>query len=141
MRNANARLRTRATVRHRAPTTRVVVPRPVLVHAPAPELPAVASPSPRDSRTVQRLGLAPRWWAVIAALTLSAFAVLALRLHVYDLGYEIARLRVENQALAREHDELTLKLSVLREPGRIAERSSRELGMRLPEPRQLRNVE
>lgn len=141
MRNASARLRTRSTVRHRAPTTRVIVPRPVLVHAPAPELPPVANPSPRDSRTVQRLGLAPRWWAVIGALTLSAFAVLALRLHVYDLGYEIARLRVENQALSRAHDELTLELSVLTEPGRIAERSARELGMHLPEPRQLRTLE
>ncbi len=135
-----AHARTRATVRHRPTTARVAHPRPLDLH-PLPERHTHAAPTSRDGERTPRLGLAPRWWLALAVVASSVLVVLGLRLRVDELGYEIARLRVDTQALEREQDALRLELAVLTEPGRIAARAARELGMHLPKPEQLRTYE
>ncbi len=139
MRAASAR--TRATVRHRPTTARIVDPRRRLDLHPLPARHTIAAPGARAAAGTPRLGLAVRWWLALGMVAGSVLVVLGLRLHVDELGYEIARLRVETQALEHEQDALRLQLSALTEPGRIAERASRELGMHLPKPDQLRTYE
>ncbi len=140
MRTTSAYARTRSTVRHRPATGRIVLPGSAPAHAPTPVEPESLA-APRPGRSPERLGLAFRWYAVVGVLTVAALGVLALRLHAYDLAYEVATLRSENQVLEQEGRELRVKVTALTEPSVIAERAKRELGMHPPDPHQLRPIE
>ncbi len=136
----SAHARNRATVRHRPTTARIADPRRLDLH-PLPTRHTLTAAAAGDGERTPRLGLAPRWWLALAVVAASVLVVLGLRLEVDELGYEIARLRVDTQALEREQDALRLELAVLAEPARIADRAARELGMHLPRPEQLRTYE
>lgn len=72
------------------------------------------------------------------ALVAAGLAHVGLRMKVVRLGYEISELSRERRVLDEEHRRLQLERSMLRDPARIERLAREKLGMRRPEPAQLR---
>jgi cell division protein FtsL len=72
------------------------------------------------------------------ALVGAAAAHVALRMKVVRLGYEISERTRERRALDEEHRRLMLERSMLRDPARIERLAREKLGMRRPDPTQIR---
>ncbi len=76
--------------------------------------------------------------------TVAALAILALlllyvseRIAVVKTGYDIEKFKVQRTKLERERDELSVKLSSLTAPERIAKVATETLGMVPPKPEQV----
>jgi len=78
------------------------------------------------SRTFDRRQLKPVLRAVLGFALLAGLLILhaAGRIWVLEQGYELSRLRSEEQTLVRENGRLSLELTTLRTPARL-ERLSR----------------
>jgi cell division protein FtsL len=72
------------------------------------------------------------------ALVSAGLAHVGMRMKVVRLGYEIGELSRERRALDEEHRRLQLERTLLRDPARIERLARDKLGMRRPEPAQLR---
>ena len=72
------------------------------------------------------------------ALVTAGLAHVGLRMKVVRLGYDISELSRERRALDEEHRRLQLERSLLRDPARIERLAREKLGMRRPDPAQLR---
>ncbi len=73
---------------------------------------------------------------VLAGLCL-VFAFVWERVDMVRVGYQIERLKHDKVKLARERDELRVKVSALSAPDRIAKVASEKLGMALPQQGQI----
>ena len=73
-----------------------------------------------------------------AALIAVALVHVAIRLQVVKRGYEISERSRERRELDEENRRLTLERSMLRNPARIEKIAREKLGMRRPEPSQIR---
>ena len=77
-----------------------------------------------------------RMLAVFVGLCL-VFVFVWERVDIVRVGYQIERLKHEKVMLERERDELSVKVSALSAPDRIATVASEKLGMALPQQGQV----
>jgi len=75
------------------------------------------------------------WRLALATLVLLGLAVAQvwLRLQVVNVGYELSNVRRMTARLEHDRNQLRLELATLRDPGRLAERAQKRLGLQAPE--------
>ena len=78
------------------------------------------------------------WALILVALIIDLFAFTWVREEYRRTGYDISRLTIRNQALLERKDALKIELARLRSPARIAEIAREQLGLKMPEPEQVR---
>ena len=88
------------------------------------------------SRRRAAVGLVIMFVSLVAA----ALAHVSLRLGVIRLGYAITEASATKDKLEEENRRLRFERSSLRSPERIEARATQELGMKRPDPEQIRVV-
>ncbi len=92
----------------------------------------------RDRRRLRELG-----WVLLVVLPVGLFglAYVGLRLEVLRVGYRLDHLETRLEQRQRAERLLALEVSAMMRPAEIERRATSELGMRVPERRQLVTLE
>jgi cell division protein FtsL len=102
---------------------------------------AAGRPKPRKTPNPKtRVRASWPWALILVALIAELFAFTWVREEYRRTGYDISRLTLRNQALLERKDALKIELARLRSPARIAEIAREQLGLKMPEPEQVRAI-
>ena len=77
---------------------------------------------------------------MFVSVTAAALAHVSLRMTVVRLGYEMSAAAREHRQLREENRRLRVERSLLRDPARIERLARDKLGMRYPEPTQVKEA-